>query len=240
MTGDEILIVGRGPSIRGFDFPDMPIMAVSSGIFAVPEHKRPPEHFVSMDFPKWFIGELHLAETTNAWQHDEHAPWAFWSDERIAKHIPSERILRGYYRTMPGEVYDVIPPEAQDAFRRQLLDNLHKFSFQPGWGDFSNVRGWEFHHGGPSFSDGPIGMIGHGGDGMIRNSWFMAVQVAYRLGYRRLYFAGCDFNGDDYKPHRARLKPWYKMAQDAGMEWVCLTPESALSDVIPTRACAAV
>lgn len=212
----------------------MPIMAVSSGIYAVPERLRPPMHFVSMDVPKWFLAELHNTETDYAWQWDTYEPWPFWSDERIRKHVPSARILRGYYRMMPGAVWDVIPEEAQDSFRRELLDHLHQFSFQPGWGDFSNVRGWEVEAGkGPSFSDGPIGMTGHGGEGQIRNSWFMAVQVAYRLGYRRLHFIGCDFLGEHYECHRLRLAPWYKLAQAAGMEWFSVSADSALADIVP-------
>lgn len=231
----DLLIVGRGPSVRGFEFPDMPIMAVSSGIFAVPPDVRPPAHFVSMDVPKWFFAELHKPETDYAWQWDIHEPWPFWNNEHIQKHVPENLCRRGYYRELPGAVWDVIPEYAQDAFRRELLDNMHQFSFQPGWGDFSNVTQWEVKAWtAPNFSDDPIGMTGLGGEGTIRNSWFMAVQVAYRLGYRRLHFIGCDFSGAHYEAHRKRLVPWYELAQAAGMEWFSLSPDSALADVVPT------
>ena len=209
-------------------------MAVSSGVFAVPEHVRPPEHFVSMDVPKWFFAALHDNDVEYAWQFDEHKPWTFWNDERIAKHIPANRILRGYYRTMPGEVWDVIPPEAQDAFRREFMDHLHQFSFQPGWGDFSNVVPWDVNDGGPpNFGAGRMGMTGVGGEGTIRNSWFFAVQVAARLGYKRLHFIGCDFLGEHYEAHRRRLGPWYELARAAGVEWFSVSPDSALADIVP-------
>jgi hypothetical protein len=233
---DEVLIVGRGPSVAGFEFPDMPVMAVSSGVFAVPPSHRPPMHFVTMDYPKWFFAELHDAEAVHAWQFDQFAPWPFWAEPDIIKHIPDERMQRGWYRSMPPEVWDVIPAEAQDAFRRQLMDNMHKFSYQPGWGDFPNLRGWRMEMmAPPAFDDdSPIGMQGYGGEGVVRNSWFMAVQIAYKLGYRRAYFIGCDFGGDSYKHCRIRLGPWYELAKAAGMEWINLGAGSALAEVIPT------
>ena len=168
---NDLLIVGRGPSIIGFnDWAKYPeIMAVSSAVFAVPVEARPPSHFVSMDVPKWFLEGLHEEEVTHAWQNDGHvAPWPFWADARIAKHVPEDRNCLG----------------------RSLQHNLHQFSFQPGWGDFSGVVGWETDYAAhPNFTDGPIGM--HMPDGsQIRNSWFYAVQVAHRLGYRRIFFAG--------------------------------------------------
>lgn len=215
----------------------MPIMAVSSGIFAVPEALRPPVHFVTMDYPKWFFAELHEAEAVHAWQFDQFAPWAFWANEHINKHVPDERINRGWYRSMPAEVWDVIPEQAQEAFRRQFMKHIHQFSYQPGWGDFSNVHGWPMDMGKPPRFDStsPIGMAGYGGDGVVRNSWFMAVQIAYKLGYRRAYFIGCDFGGDGYKHCRCRLGPWYELSRAAGMEWINLGQGSALADVVPTE-----
>jgi len=236
---DSVLIVGRGPSVRGFTDWDRygDVLAVSSGAFAIPPDSRPPKHFVTMDYPKWFFAELHDREAAHAWQWDQHAPWPFWADERIIKHVPEERVNRGYYRAMPPEIWDVIPTEAQDAFRRELMDHMHQFSFQPGWGDFSNVRGWPmFMNRAPSYRDGPLGMKGEGEDGVIRNSWFMAVQIAARLGYRRMYFIGCDFLGDHYKHCRVRLAAWYDLARRSGLEWINVGAGSALAEHVPTIA----
>jgi len=234
---NDLLLVGRGHSVLDFDrwddFPD--VMGVSSGIFAVPEQARPPRHFCTMDLPKWFLHGLHTEETTHAWQNDGHIPpWPFWKEALIQKHVTDDRNCHGGYRTLPSEVWDVIPEYAVDQFRRSLLDNQHLFGLQPGWGDFSNVTGWSLEMGKPPnfTSDTPIGMTLDGTH--IRNSWFMSVQVAYRLGYRRLFFIGCDFTEERFVPCRVWAEEFYRLAVDAGMEWFNLSPVSVLGEFLPT------
>ena len=233
---NDLLIVGRGPSIIGFnDWAKYPeIMAVSSAVFAVPVEARPPSHFVSMDVPKWFLEGLHEEEVTHAWQNDGHiAPWPFWADERIAKHVPEDRNCHGGYRHLPDEIWKVVPERYHAALGRSLQHNLHQFSFQPGWGDFSGVVGWETDYAAhPNFTDGPIGM--HMPDGsQIRNSWFYAVQVAHRLGYRRIFFAGCNFQEDRFALCGSRARYLWDLAEAAGHEWVNLSPDTAL-DFLPS------
>jgi hypothetical protein len=235
---NDLLIVGRGPSILDFDdwdkFSD--VMAVSSAIFAVPEHARPPKHFAAMDVPKWFLEGLHEEEVTHAWQNDGHiAPWPFWKYAEIAKHVPEHTNCHGGYRRLPDEVWNVVPQSAHAALGRSLSHSIHQFGFQPGWGDFSSVTGWGVDYAGhPNFTGAPIGMY-MPDESQIRNTWFFAVQVAHRLGYRRLHFAGCDFEENRFALCEPRARHFWELAQKAGHEWVNLSPGTAL-DFLPTGA----
>jgi hypothetical protein len=234
----DVLIVGRGPSVRGFDrwsdYGD--VMAVSSGVFAIPEHARPPRHFVTMDVPRWYLHGFHDADTSIAWQNDWADAWPFWADERIEKHVPEGRHHRGDYRVLPEGLYDIIPPEAHAQFHRLYVENVDQFGLQPGWGDYSNVTPWPLKMMAPPCFNGTpeIGMQAEEGH-TIRNSWFMTVQVAQRLGYRRFYFIGCDFLDEAHSVARGWLPKWCTLAKDAGLEWVTLSPDSALAEHIPAE-----
>jgi hypothetical protein len=233
---NDLLIVGRGPSILDFDDWDifLDVMAVSSGIFAIPERARPPKHFATMDRAKWFLDGLHEEEVTHAWQNDGHiAPWPFWKYAEIVKHVPDDIKGHGGYRTLPDGIWDVIPEKAHIAFAKSLTHSLHQFSFQPGWGDFSSVIGHpSVYELPPSFGEGPIGMSMS--NASIRNSWFFAVQVAHRLGYRRLYFIGCDFLDRRFDRCGAWAREFWELARAAGHEWVNLSPDSMLR-FLPTE-----
>jgi hypothetical protein len=231
----DLLVVGRGPSVVGFDrwdeFPD--ILAVSSGIFAVPESARAAcrVQFVTMDAPKWYIHQLHDAETECAWQHDDTIrPWPFWADESIAKHVQVARLGQGKTRTLPDEIWDVLPDYARAPFGRELAKNLHEFGCQPGWGDYANVRGWAFDLAGDPTFDGSAECIGMM---MIRNSWFMAVQVAHRLGFDHLHFIGCDFHEERFALCAERTRYFWSLAHDARKRWTSLAPDSILSEFLP-------
>jgi len=234
----DLLITGRGPSVRGFDAWDDygDVMAISSGIFAMPEQHRPPRHFVTMDVPRWYLHGFHDADISGAWQNDWTEPWPFWADERIEKHIPNWLSHRGYYRTLPSTVYDVIPEEHHSVFHRFYMDNMSaSFGIQPGWGDYPNVTEWTPEPLGEcDFTDDqPIGLKAD--TGMIRNSWFLGVQVAQRLGYKRIHFIGCDFLDDSaHSTARAFLPKYCRMAADAGLEWINLSPDSELAKYIPS------
>jgi hypothetical protein len=235
---NDLLVIGRGPSVFSFegwgDYVDM--MAVSSGIYAIPEEYRPPAHFVSMDFPKWFLHALHDSSNDHAWQANVDG-WNFWKDERIAKHVPAAHNEPGIYRELPAELWDALPDKFLRPFQRELSGNLHLFGAQPGWGDYPNVVGWETtRETGPNFG-GRVGMRSMSNGAQIRNSWFMAVQVAYRLGYRRLFFIGCDFRRPEYALTRDWAREYWAAAKAAGMEWYNLSPDSAL-DFLPSEATA--
>jgi hypothetical protein len=229
MSLPPLLIVGRGESAHKQAHSDTlrHSMAVSSGIFMFGQG-NPPEHFCTLDSVKFFQAGL-WTERNHGWQYDENArQWPFWANENIAKHVASTRVKPGTYRTLPPEIYDVIPEYAMLAFNREHAKNTHLFGFQPNWGDYSNVQGWPIDTiATPSFGDGPIGL------GECFNSLIMAVQVAHRLGYQDLEFTGCDLLSGGYKQLTAILAAAYPAAQAAGMDWVSLSPQSRLNEFLP-------
>lgn len=223
---DTILIAGRGPSIYGFDWSlvDCPVMAVSSGIYAVPQGRA--THFVSLDEPKYFIEPL--VRGGIAWGDDQNAgPWPFWNDPDLVKHVNQARLKPMRYKTIPPEVMDHMPEHMLRPFCKELLNCHHIFGFQPTWYDYSNVRGWVV-----DTTLEPAFLVGVMGLGGICNSLFFAVQIAHQLGYERLYFAGVDFNGEGYCEHRKAFARWASLARDHDFEWECLTPESAICGIL--------
>lgn len=227
----DLLIVGRGPSIHGHRFDlSMPVMAVSSGVFAIPPD-MPCEHFVTLDPLKFFMRALSFGDL--AWGSDEqvdHRP--FWRDETMTKHVLSLRLAPGKFRELPPEVWTAIPARHMAAFQAELGKGLHNFGFQPSWGDCPNVRGWDvFTARPPNFGDN--GRADLGLDGVV-NSWLMAVQVAPLLGYTRLHFIGCDFRHDCYGRILETIRRWQDLYRDRGVEWVNLSPASRLADFVPT------
>ncbi len=232
MTLSPLLIVGRGPSACGLErYRHLPAMAVSSGIFVF-GRSNPPEHFATLDGVKFFQAGL-AKESQHAWQHDGKAEcWPFWADPDVTKHVSRRQMRPGSYRSLPPEIYDVIPAHVQPAFNRELLNNMHLFGLQPSWVDFVNVQGWDIFGEQPmTFTDD--GRIGSDG---VCNSMLFAVQVAYRLGYRDLQFLGCDMLDDFNEPAANTLRKFYPAAQAAGMDWVSLSPESRLNEFLPVAA----
>jgi hypothetical protein len=267
---DSLLIVGRGPSARGFegwdDYGD--IMALSSGIYAVPKDARPPKHFATLDNPKWYLCGLWDRTEDYFWQNDPQCQhWPFWATEKVQKHVPLGRARIGQNATPPKQVWDAIPDFAKLSFAREMVENWNMFGFQPGWGDYPNIRQWLMNtEREPSFNGGAICMacpkgmgVGYQGDeareaairaleeadGMgegshagqrwIRSSFFYAVQVAERLGYRKIHFIGCDFNHEYYGEIRDWAGWLCGLALRAGLELVCLTPDSVLANYIPVE-----
>jgi hypothetical protein len=243
----DLLIVGRGPSSRTFTDWDKygDIMALSSGIYGIPKEARPPKHFCTMDRAKYFQAPIRTVpkeepDRERTWIDEDDADWwPFWNDERIAKHVPSTQAVPGNTRILPGEVYDVVPDFAKDSFSRELLDHWHLFGFQPAWGDYSNVKGWLFDNHEPRFDDGPLGLKvanEEGGTFTLRNSWFMALQVAYRLGYRDLTFVGCDFSSPAYGCYIKYIEDICVTAQEAGLRLTTLSPASTLAEILSRTA----
>jgi len=227
----SIYIVGRGPSVYDFDWAvvDGPIMAVSSGIYALPEGRK-PEHFVTMDAPKFFMGEL-MADSEIAWQHDNGAKcWPFWADPDIVKHVLAGRAKPGHYRNVPIDILDYVPEKFREHVKLEFAKQPHIVGYQPNWGDFPNLKTWPMDRTlPPNFSpEGPFGLED------LCNSWFYAVQIAHRMGFRQLNFIGCDFKLPGYAKVLEKVVRWEELARGHGFAWLNLSPESALSDVMPT------
>jgi hypothetical protein len=242
----DVIILGRGPSAYSTELPaDADVMAVSSGVFAVPEGRH-VDHFVSLDVPKFFIAPL-MGVYDIAWQNDKRARvWPFWSDPGVTKHVAAGRNRRGFVRMIPIDLFDRIPERLhkwREPMKDALLECHHEIGFQPGWADYPNVRGWlvamtsgSVYEAGtkpgplpdelPSFVSPaePLKLNG------VRNSLIFAVQIAVQLGYKRLLFAGCDLNEPGYEVVTATLRDWMPIAAEHGVEWVNISPESALSE----------
>lgn len=67
----QLIILGRGPSAKSYDWRNhtLPVMAVSGGLDAYPKWRGRPEHFISLDRPRFF-------------------PANFRQDQYTVKHIP--------------------------------------------------------------------------------------------------------------------------------------------------------
>ena len=233
MSQDTILIIGRGKSIYDFDWPqDLPIMAISSGIFAVPEGRK-VDHFVTLDQPKFYFEPIHDdGEGGITWiQDDSSRHWRFWLDQDIIKHTTSHRLQHMKYKSVPPEIMDELPEKWLRSFTKAILECPHALGFQPTWADYPPCKAWPLHKDdGPNFTDeGPLGLSG------VLNSLFFGVQIAYRLGYRRYIFAGVDFNDEIFEPQRAVMREWYKYATECGLEWINTSPESSLAEYMPTE-----
>ena len=225
----DLLILGRGPSAHDMTWPDMPVMAVSSGIFMVPEG-RVPDHFATLDTLKFFMAGL-WGNGVDGWFEDDGARhWPFWAEPSIVKHVVANRARPGVYRTLPPEVAKLIPEHHQAPFQTAMIESMHQFGFQPGWGDHANVRGWHIAH------EGPPRFTGEGWMGCdeLNNSLLFAVQVAHQLGYKRLHFLGCDLDPDD-SPHFERLlqimRRWHLLALEQGFTWIDDSPTRVLGRI---------
>lgn len=220
-------------------------MAVSSGIFAVPEGMR-CDHFVTLDEPKYYMAQL-MSQSEHSWGNDGRSrPWKFWTDPAIIKHVVTGRIRTVEHLPLSipailkcikmwgerGKVPNSELSEIKERFFEELgIGLIGHFGFQPGWGDYQNVRGWGVHnrvH--PAwFGDGKLSVH------RAFNSLLMAVQVATRLGFNELRFAGVDLNEDHYKDLRVILSRWHTHARRRGINWINLSPGSALAQFVPTR-----
>jgi hypothetical protein len=240
MNDQTVILAGRGPSVYGFDFPpDVPVIAISSAIFAcggLPTLGC----FAALDTPQHFLAPQSQADI--AWGNDARANhWPFWSAAWLPKHVSDTACKTGYIR--PQIPYEVL--ERMGTVERECLNEISKedpmFSgWQPGWMDYPNVTGWEvIPQDPPNFTeDGPIGLwsqaAADAGYDAVRHSMLFGIQLAARLGYRRLMFIGCDLHGDRFPVQRATMREWWPQARDAGMEWANLSPTSALAEFLPS------
>lgn len=243
MNAGSILIVGRGPSAYTFDWStvDCPIMAVSSGIFAVPRYRC--NHFVTLDEPKYYMTQL-AENSPHAWEHDKNAEhWPFWTDINLVKHVPQAKLRTMTNRIMPvGEIIAAIEEwgEREKANKRRvntikkyfyatLGEQYSQFGLQPGWADYHNVKGYKIGRKvKPDWfgEDAPIQIP------RVFNSLFMALQVATRLGYRQLRFIGVDLDQEFYDSAIVFLKRWHLDAYKNGIEWINHSPQSSLRDFV--------
>lgn len=235
----DLLIVGRGPTAYRYGaWWRSDIMAVSSGIFALPEGVA-PKHFVTIDSAHFFNSPVN--DHRIAWQNDPQARhWPFWSDAGIAKHVSEVDAVPGRYRPFPMQraLEATRLANHPDKVKAALLENFdwiqNHYGHIPNWGDYSGIVPWRVVIGAPPRFDcgSEDRIIGNGG---MRNSVFTAVQVAARLGYRRIGFVGV-FDGEGYEQHRERLAAWYPQALAAGVEWFNIDGGSMLGSVLPTLA----
>lgn len=217
-------------------------MAVSSGIFAIPRHRC--NHFVTLDEPKYFMAQL-MADAPHAWEHDPSAEyWPFWTDPNLVKHIPQSKMRTLTNLIMPvNEIIEAIDVWAKcnnaktrtvntikAAFYGTLGEQYSQFGLQPGWGDYTNTRGWGIKRSNTPawFADGPIAIP------KVFNSLFMAVQVATRLGYRKLRFIGVELDQDFYDSVLVFMRRWHKDAAKNGIEWVNHSAQSTLRQFVTT------
>lgn len=259
---DTILLVGRGPSVADFDWStvDCPVMAVSSGIFAIPQSVR-VDHFVTLDEPKCFMAQL-TGGVPNSWVDDPNArPWKFWTDPNLVKHVVAKRMRTVEFVPMPfREIVESMREwadrnvetcertgvgfnEIRDAFYEAFGESgIGQFGFQPGWGDYPNVRGWETKaYRKPKWTgNGPLACwkSKETPDGFLFNSLLAAVQVATRLGFKRLKFIGVDLLPESgYGDTLAIvMREWHADAVKHGYEWVNLSPVSRLAEFVPSPA----
>lgn len=239
---DTILIVGRGPSVHTFDWTsvDCPVLAVSSGIFALPRSIH-CDHFVSLDEPKYYMAQL-MAQCPGSWGNDPKSRyWPFWADASIVKHVVGARIRHIEAPLLPLDIITkavkarmAVTGEHEelrlvlDAIYREVGSNLANFGLQPGWGDYQNVRGWEvkaLRY--PRWEDGPIAIH------RVYNSLLFAVQVATRLGFRTLKFIGVDLSEEGFASVAKIMRDWHGHAARRGYEWINLGQTSIAGDVIP-------
>lgn len=222
---DTIILAGRGPSIAGMVLPDHPIMAVSSGVFAIGD--RRPEHFCTVDKPRYFCSDR--SSIPHAWPHDPICKWWDVCESDTEKHVPSSVATHG------GPV--VVPSGVQDTLDLDLAVMLQERQgtpgTAPGWLDFPSVVQHTYERfAGPCFaSDGVLGL----GDSGQVNSVLFAVQVGARLGYKRVLFAGVDLAEKRLRDVSDTLGRWYPLARACGVEWLNLSGESLLSEWMTTK-----
>lgn len=102
------------------------------------------------------------------------------------------------------------------------------------WVNYRNVVHWEFDplKKTPAFEDDAI--LTHF-PSLQPNSLLMSVQIAALLGYTRLYFAGCDLLDEEYAHVADVLRLWHPVAHSLGIQWLTISPHSALSYFLPVH-----
>lgn len=107
----------------------------------------------------------------------------------------------------------------------------------PWWMDW-NVTLWDTRdEGEPNFGQVGEPVMDHRpgyGDHPRPHSLLFAVQVAALLGYSPLVFVGVDLLGPRLRLIADMLEQWQPLARLAGVDWINLSPVSALRDFVPT------
>jgi hypothetical protein len=130
------------------------------------------------------------------------------------------------WRACPRVPDHFVTLDRSSFFPAELTDNpaiaKHVPDYRSGF-DCPNTRRWRItSRVSPAFNDDePIGV------GAGFNSLLFAVQVAACMGYRRLWFVGCDLHhGDTIEDYRrfdpivATLKTWRAAMRGMGFEWI--------------------
>lgn len=218
-----IIIAGRGPTVK--EMPSgIPIMAVSSGVFASPYK---PKHFCTIDSPKYFTNKVRV---DGGWADDPLCRW--WNvlhDPVICKHVPS----RGYGHGWEKRARDIGRRRVSIEDVMLLLGDKRPdlLGWQPGWQDFPNVTSYHYSRRRPvNFTE--QGWLG-ADDAPTQKSVLFAVQVAARLGYNLMIFAGVDLCDDTMAAMYDSLKQWYPVARRRGIEWQCVSFRSRLAEFMP-------
>ena len=114
-------------------------------------------------------------------------------------------------------------------------DKCRKFTTEQRWlrrwKNYPNVELVPYEgQGPPNFGpDGPI----HHPYVSRQYSLFPAVQIAHRIGYKRLVFIGVDLLEQDLVPMADALRPWYYAARLEGLEWYTASTLSTLCEWMP-------
>jgi hypothetical protein len=196
---EDIIFVGRGNSVLDYDWPDYPIAGISSGIF-VKQIPRKPDYFFCLDPPRFWL------EPRKIWRYFGD-PKCLWWDilaTDIAKHVPA-----GKREVNP--LFDLIHGLPGDNLPDPTLPN-------PQWDEFPNVTTWKYER---------TRAINWDGDILGGNDWGnsvpFALQIAWRLGFKRVHFAGVEWSMPGWGDVRERMN---EIRKQAPLEW----PELANSD----------
>lgn len=116
----------------------------------------------------------------------------------------------------------------------RFITHVPKNIFGESWQHAaSRVKVWSYRPGDTPDFCGNTPLIA--GPLQRNDSMLLAVQVAARLGFRRLEFIGCDLLDNDRWPISDVLKDWHGHAKESGIEWVNLSPISTLREWMPSN-----
>jgi hypothetical protein len=95
------------------------------------------------------------------------------------------------------------------------------------------VRFWDYTHekDEPDFLDPDYPCVC--GPQPRNHSLLFGVQVAHKLGFRRLIFIGVDFTEPGLYPINDVMKQWYWKIRDLGLEWENASPMSLMQEWMP-------
>jgi hypothetical protein len=197
---DEIVLVGRGKSVETFDWPDLPIAAVSSAIF-IKQIPRQPDYWFVLDPARFFIGAPDgMPYKRWVYMTDPNVKWWDACNSEIEKHVPF-----GIPQVNP----------MFDMFRAVAPDNGPDHTLPcPAWDEFPNVTQWPYKRADEVNWDGEV--IGSNG---WANTLPFALQVLYRMGFRRVYFAGIEWSMPHWDGVRKKIND---LRERSPLDWPAL------------------